>query len=67
MVLLRGGLQPGQILTGGVYTCPIAGTRPRGKNEEEDERLTEELLTDEKEKAALPSGSFKVPDTANAA
>lgn len=34
-----------------VYTCPIAGTRPRGKNEEEDERLTEELLTDEKEKA----------------
>ena len=34
-----------------VYTCSIAGTRPRGKNEEEDKRLTEELLTDEKEKA----------------
>ena len=34
-----------------VYTCPIAGTRPRGKNEEEDKRLTEELLADEKEKA----------------
>lgn len=33
-----------------VYTCPIAGTRPRGKNEE-DKRLTEELLADEKEKA----------------
>lgn len=34
-----------------VYTCPIAGTRPRGKNEKEDKRLTEELLADEKEKA----------------
>ena len=34
-----------------VYTCPIAGTRPREKNEEEDKRLTEELLADEKEKA----------------
>ncbi len=34
-----------------VYTCPIAGTRPRGKGEEEDERLKEELLGDEKEKA----------------
>ena len=34
-----------------VYTCPIAGTRPRGKTKEEDKRLTEELLADEKEKA----------------
>lgn len=30
---------------------PIAGTRPRGKNEEEDRRLEEELLADEKERA----------------
>ncbi len=34
-----------------VYTCPIAGTRPRGKTKEEDKRLAEELLADEKEKA----------------
>ena len=34
-----------------VYTCPIAGTRPRGKTQEEDERLKAELLADEKEKA----------------
>ncbi len=34
-----------------VYTCPIAGTRPRGKSEEEDERLKAELLADEKERA----------------
>ena len=30
---------------------PIAGTKPRGANQEEDDRLTRELLTDEKEKA----------------
>lgn len=30
---------------------PIAGTRPRGKNEEEDIALERELLSDEKEKA----------------
>jgi len=30
---------------------PIAGTRPRGKTEEEDKRLEEELRADEKERA----------------
>ncbi|MFZ7126321.1 MAG: anthranilate synthase component I family protein [Desulfobacterales bacterium] len=30
---------------------PIAGTRPRGKTEQEDRRLASELLADEKEKA----------------
>lgn len=34
-----------------VETCPIAGTRPRGKDSEEDERYAEELLNDEKEQA----------------
>lgn len=34
-----------------VFTCPIAGTRPRGKNEEEDAKLCAELLADEKERA----------------
>ncbi|KZL90765.1 anthranilate synthase component I [Clostridium magnum] len=34
-----------------VITNPIAGTRVRGKNLEEDMRLKEELLEDEKEKA----------------
>lgn len=34
-----------------VYTCPIAGTRKRGKTKEEDEALERELLSDEKEKA----------------
>lgn len=32
-------------------TFPIAGTRPRGKNANEDARLARELLKDEKEKA----------------
>ncbi|MDO4555989.1 MAG: chorismate-binding protein, partial [Lachnospiraceae bacterium] len=32
-----------------VTTCPIAGTRPRGKTEEEDKRLQDELLNDPKE------------------
>ncbi len=34
-----------------VFTCPIAGTRRRGKDEEEDQLLKEELLQDEKERA----------------
>lgn len=34
-----------------LHTFPLAGTRPRGKNEEEDTRLKEELLADEKERA----------------
>jgi anthranilate synthase component I len=32
-------------------THPIAGTRPRGRNDEEDVRLAEELKRDEKERA----------------
>ncbi|MDR3588290.1 MAG: chorismate-binding protein [Negativicutes bacterium] len=39
-------LQDGQ-----VFTCPIAGTRPRGKDTAEDERLAAELLADVKERA----------------
>ena len=34
-----------------VTTCPIAGTRPRGKNAEEDLILKNDLLSDEKERA----------------
>ncbi len=34
-----------------VQTCPIAGTRPRGRTPEEDDALEAELLADEKEKA----------------
>ncbi len=34
-----------------LHTFPLAGTRPRGKTEEEDERLEKELLADEKELA----------------
>jgi len=34
-----------------IYTCPIAGTRKRGKTKEEDEELKAELLADEKERA----------------
>ncbi len=36
---------------GVLHTFPLAGTRPRGKTEEEDLRLEEELLHDEKELA----------------
>jgi anthranilate synthase component I len=34
-----------------VSTRPIAGTRPRGQNAEEDRRIAEELLADPKERA----------------
>ena len=34
-----------------LHTYPLAGTRPRGKTPEEDKRLEEELLRDEKELA----------------
>ena len=34
---------------GVLHTFPLAGTRPRGKNEEEDKLLEKELLADEKE------------------
>lgn len=39
-------------LEGGIlHTFPLAGTRPRGKNFNEDKRLERELLSDEKELA----------------
>ncbi len=34
-----------------IQTCPIAGTRPRGRDDAEDKALEESLLTDPKEKA----------------
>lgn len=36
---------------GSLYTFPLAGTRPRGKTEEEDKALEEDLLQDPKELA----------------
>ena len=36
---------------GVLHTFPLAGTRPRGKDAAEDERLRTELLGDEKERA----------------
>jgi len=36
---------------GTLHTFPLAGTRPRGENEEEDKKLMKELLEDEKERA----------------
>ncbi len=34
---------------GKIYNCPIAGTRRRGKDEQEDKTLAEDLLSDKKE------------------
>jgi anthranilate/para-aminobenzoate synthase component I len=42
LILLEGGA---------AHTRPIAGTRPRGKNEKDDTRLKGELLLNEKERA----------------
>ena len=36
---------------GTLHTFPLAGTRPRGADKEEDERLERELLADEKERS----------------
>ena len=38
-----------RLVNGEVTIRPIAGTRPRGKNTEEDKKLTDELLNDPKE------------------
>ena len=40
-----------QVENGVVATHPIAGTRPRSEDDEEDRRLELELRTDEKERA----------------
>ncbi len=40
-----------RVVDGEITTRPLAGTRPRGKTEEEDRRLGEELLDDPKERA----------------
>ena len=40
-----------RVVDGKVTTRPLAGTRPRGKTEEQDRRLGEELLNDPKERA----------------
>ncbi|MCL6503065.1 MAG: anthranilate synthase component I [Pirellulales bacterium] len=40
-----------RVVNGQVTVRPLAGTRPRGKTEEEDLRLAEELLADPKERA----------------
>ena len=48
------GASPETLVTlkdGRLSTYPLAGSRPRGRNEEEDERLKKELLSDEKELA----------------
>lgn len=40
-----------KLVDGELTTFPVAGTRPRGKTEEQDQELEEELLKDEKELA----------------
>jgi len=36
-----------------IETCPVKGTRPRGKNKKDDEKLKKELLKNKKEEAEL--------------
>lgn len=40
-----------KVENGEIRTFPLAGTRPRGRNKEEDAKLEKELLSDEKERA----------------
>ncbi len=40
-----------ELRKGKILNCPIAGTRKRGMNDEEDKELANDLLNDEKEKA----------------
>jgi anthranilate synthase component 1 len=40
-----------RVVDGKITLRPLAGTRPRGRDEEEDRRLAEELLADPKERA----------------
>ncbi|MDR2623545.1 MAG: anthranilate synthase component I family protein [Methanobrevibacter sp.] len=40
-----------KLQNGKLYTFPLAGTRPRGKDKEEDEKFEKDLLSDEKELA----------------
>lgn len=40
-----------KLVDGRLYTYPLAGTRPRGATQKEDEALEQELLADEKELA----------------
>ncbi len=40
-----------KLVDGTLHTFPLAGTRPRGADDEEDRRLEQELLADEKELA----------------
>lgn len=40
-----------RLKNGRLYTYPVAGSRPRGKNKEEDDHLMKDLLSDEKELA----------------
>jgi anthranilate synthase component 1 len=40
-----------RVVDGRVTVRPLAGTRPRGRNDEEDKKMAEELLADPKERA----------------
>lgn len=42
-----------KIKNGKIETCPIKGTRPRGKNKKEDEKNKKDLIESEKEAAEL--------------